>query len=329
MTKIIFLHIPKTAGTSLRNLFVDRYPARELAFMYGEEKAFTDSAKNFPEAQITYGHLKYGVHEDMNAEARYYTILRRPVDRVVSFYNHMANYPQARYYEDIQRGLSLRDMVEGQLTPELSNHMTRIISGAKGQEPSTDAGLELAISNIETHFDFVGITERLDESLMKLAELLGWQVLPTMPELNVTPKRQGVSELSREEEDLILSVNQNDQKLYAYAVEQLEGQKKNKKHGVRVHINTIEQVSPGTYNVRGWIASKEPLSSIQLSVGEGVVEFDFTSRAKLTEKFPKHAFVKGIRGQVREVKETPQRIDVAYNLNGVPHHQFVTLEPVS
>lgn len=175
-----------------------------------------------------YGHFGFGVHLlAADEHARYVTMLRHPASRIVSFYQHQAREPHSRLYRLIAGGQTLRDLVENHAAPEFNNYVTRILatdteliqshlgsdwgpeaaperlrelsrsllylSGIDGSEGPCDqiyhrSHLETALRHIQESFLFVGITERFEESLQRLASGLGWPLSgQQIPYVNRSP----------------------------------------------------------------------------------------------------------------------------------------------
>jgi hypothetical protein len=80
----------------------------------------------------------------------------------------------------------------------------------------------LAGKAIET-FDFVGIAERFDESLVLLSRAFGWATPPCGPRENANPDRITPSyPLSSADYSHLLALNQLDLKFYLTAIAQLD-----------------------------------------------------------------------------------------------------------
>lgn len=188
--KLIFLHIPKTAGTSLRTLIHQAYPGEECLLLYSafEPEVFTAIQQALPKAKVLYGHVCYGVHQTLGISGRYITFLRNPIERVISFYSHNARAPGMYWHEAIQNGMSLQEMVEQEISIETNNHITRILTEyAPSQMLDDDAVLAQAIVNLERHFCFVGLSERLEIGVQTLKTAFDWQI-GDVPQLNLNPQ---------------------------------------------------------------------------------------------------------------------------------------------
>lgn len=216
---LFFLHIPKTAGTSLRQLFHQQYPPPRLVELYPpwtDERLDKVRAELRSGRRVVYGHLNFGIHEVLGVSGQYVTMLRNPVSRVISYFRHNLNYPDARYYGLLDKGMTLAEFVGSRVTFETNNHMTRIIAGYGGTNPlDDDAVLSTALSNLREHFLFAGVTERFGPSIRAMAMRLNWKTaLPSIqPRENVSPLTRRV-EVTAESLQVIERENRLDLALY-------------------------------------------------------------------------------------------------------------------
>ncbi len=143
-----------------------------------------DSMPAFARERIRFvaGHAPFGVHEHLPASA-YFTLVRDPVERVLSHYRYAREHPGHACHETALR-LSVSDMIESGVWSDLCNGQCRALAGRTDvpfDEQPTDV-LELAQSHVANHFPVWGLTERFEETLLLMRERLGWHGLWHTPE---------------------------------------------------------------------------------------------------------------------------------------------------
>jgi hypothetical protein len=223
---LAFVHIPKTAGTTLHKIISHQY-AR--IFIHHDtsgplEPALADRIRE-KQAKVVMGHFSVGLHS-LIPEIRYVTCLREPVARMVSHYHHALNDPTHYLHQDVVSGnLDLAGYVSSGLSGELSNGMTRMISGLADFHHAvvTERTLALAKTNIETLFDGVILSEEFDPSVLMLADSLQWKT-PYYLRRKVGhygSANRKPDELTRK---LIKDYNRFDCQLYAWAKQRFEAQ---------------------------------------------------------------------------------------------------------
>jgi hypothetical protein len=179
---LIFLHIPKTAGTTLNRIIECQYsPFAIFTIDPYRIRATTERFKRLSEArrrrlQVVRGHLSYGIHEFLPQGATYVTMLRDPVARAVSAYYFVLRRPLNPMHRKLKREkLSLEDCVR--LFPERQNLQCRFIAGVKEDARNDSRLLETAKENLTKSFSVVGISERFQESAMLMAKTFDWEIL--------------------------------------------------------------------------------------------------------------------------------------------------------
>jgi len=137
------------------------------------------------------GHMPWGAQAALPG-SRAITVLRDPVERVISFFYYSKRAPNAMHYKAInEQGITLRDAVEsGMLTPEY-NTQTNMLRDQRAVGASQ--ALESAKRNLRACAGF-GLVERFDESAAYLARELRWPDA-TWETQNVTPSRPRAEDL--------------------------------------------------------------------------------------------------------------------------------------
>ena len=217
---IIFLHLPKTGGVTLRRTLKWKYAPEMLNF-----ETLTKPAESLGEVplserrnlRVLTGHLHYGVHDYIPQRCEYITLVREPIARVVSYYYYILGHAKHwRHAELVRSGTSLNDFIRTSAERGLENDQTRMLSGRGAGE--LDAGslgrkaLDEAKRNLE-RFLVVGLTERFDESFILIRRALGWK-FPLYVTANVSTRPKPASETAVE---LIRERNQLDLELYEFA----------------------------------------------------------------------------------------------------------------
>ena len=205
-----FVHIPKTAGSTVRRYLEEAFEPEEVLFVYTErtdrrdahvmplDQVETLSHEQFLRYRVLYGHYPFRSEWMWHKDSRGLAFVRDPVARVISWFHYMRRKgvthgtPNGEhYYQAIhERGLGLPELFEeSEGIHELDNGIVRYIAGGLGWPIGTigDEQLQIAIGNVEKHFDFVGHAGHFEESMARVAEIFGRPYRP-QPRINVSPE---------------------------------------------------------------------------------------------------------------------------------------------
>jgi GSCFA family/Sulfotransferase family len=219
---VCFVHIGKVGGHSISIELLNRF---DIADTYnGSPEQFDDvSPTELANKRLIIGHYAYR-HTLKLPENRFlFSMVRDPIDRVVSNYWYLRTFPGAptdtsrdmvrlAKQHDLDSFIKLENL---QVRQVVENHQCNFFADDwRSVERSSEHLLDLAISHLE-EFDFIGLHESYDESMQLLSGLLGWLPWPSDNRLNVTPERNRVSELSPNTLEHLKKVNSLDIRLYA------------------------------------------------------------------------------------------------------------------
>ncbi|HSH04060.1 MAG TPA: sulfotransferase family 2 domain-containing protein [Anaerolineae bacterium] len=230
---VIFLHIPKTAGTTLHTILDRQYAPETIHSFDGDAHGSTKAFKALPAERrdkiaLLRGHMAYGLHEFFAGETTYFTVLRDPVKRVISEYNYILRTPPHYLYDFVtENKLDLRGTLDSGEALMMNDACVRLLSGVWGDVGYMECTPDmLAVAKKRLDEMIVGLTERFDETVCLLRNELGWEAPITYERKNVT--RSGVAKegLDRETLATIEKANQLDMALYAHGQKRFEEQLK-------------------------------------------------------------------------------------------------------
>ena len=218
---LIFLHLPKTGGTTLSSLLKKKYKKSEAIVITNPQAR--NEFYQLPlakRASIKYlhGHNVFGFHEYLPTPSHYITLLRNPIDRVVSHYYYVLRRPDHYLHETVvDSNIELEEYVASGISPEINNGQVRLLStiscsfGNCSQEM-----LEQAKNNLSRHFSAIGTLEDFDKFLLLLKKKLSWNGYPLYRRKNVTSKRPSLNSLSASAIKTIEKHNQLDIEMYEF-----------------------------------------------------------------------------------------------------------------
>ncbi len=235
---LYFLHIHKTAGSSLREYIQSKFPPDRISSLRWELPFLIDARREDLEKwRVFCGHYGYHLERILGRPVVYVTMLRDPVERTIS-----AFYDQ-RWREDLWlhahiKDMTLEDYVFDKIgTREVMNFQTRTMAfdsvedhfkgyselwrdAEETERVLGDRGLlELAKARI-TKCACVGFQDAFHDSMRLLAYTFGWSRPQAEPRKNI--RRTEKEELSDRVLQRIRDITALDQELYDFARERFD-----------------------------------------------------------------------------------------------------------
>jgi hypothetical protein len=236
---VIFMHLGKTGGATLRRIVRRNFPKSKVLALRNPASAphgflstlpiehFAEFSEEERERfRFIVSHMMFGLHEFVPRASTYITLLRNPVSRAISGYKNALDSPGHRFHEVVvSRRMDLEDYLKSDLALEMDNSQMRAIVGdvVTPYGGCTTDMLERAKRSIDEHFTVVGISERFDETLVALRHVFGWSKLYYV-QANVSPHKIPRSSIPPRTIALIEEQNRFDIELYGYATQKFDRQ---------------------------------------------------------------------------------------------------------
>jgi len=267
----IFLHIPKTGGTTLG------VPLR-LIYGYGRSlQVYSDDLKAYrrlsTQAQrrirLLKGHVSFGGHEHCPGTTRYFTLVREPVAQIDSFHRMLLEeYTRSQFSIE-----SLADYVESGHRTYVPNRQLRMITGVDDDAAVGRHTFEKAKNILDEYFAVAGTTKRFNESLLLMKERLDWSWPPfyVRSRTGSKEKKQPIPDRVRR---IIREQNQWDVRLYEHVCDRLDADIKQKGETFQKRVQRFQRANSvvGTLahgplqafrSVREWGKERRWFSSFQ------------------------------------------------------------------
>ncbi len=216
----------------MRKLIRDQFPQAVVVEVSGSIEELLEWRER-AEAErhgvdLLLGHQFFGNHEHLRSGASYITVLRDPIERVISFYYYVLRMPNHYLYRyGFAPGMSLREMYQHTKCVELDNLQVRMMNAQPAHHPLMGTVDESMLATAEKNLRYianhgvVAVVERMPELLEVLERDEGWNA-SMMTRSNVTEKRPGAESLDSVTLEIIRESNQYDLRLHDLAVRLFE-----------------------------------------------------------------------------------------------------------
>ena len=217
--QFLFMHIPKTAGTTLRKLLTKHFRNEDIyptdwhlmtnSNKYLKQPILIENRKDLLEKPLIMGHYNVRLIPHLKPNVKTILFLREPMARIKSHIKHIIAKESAFSHGDPNAVIEERFEV-------LCNLQARILGYTK-RRPNLEKVLE-NLGNIT----FIGIQEEFAVSIEKLNQQFNWQLDYQEQRANVS-STNFTTPISVENLDRIQKYIEPEQKIYNRAKEIFEG----------------------------------------------------------------------------------------------------------
>jgi len=218
----IFFHATRGGGVTMKDVLARQYDNIFDIFQFKNydtrKKDLNCMERGEQEAiELIQGHQYFGIHRELEQQCVYFTLLRHPVDRVISAYQSFRKTKDSPHYGWANSPNDLGYWIQRDFFWEFSNYYTKILADVR---PGDGVKIEnkhyqQAKDNLKEHFLFAP-SEMYDEMLVYLHYELCWRKKPYYSRANTVKKKDRI-EVDEETKKMIRRLNHYDLELYYYA----------------------------------------------------------------------------------------------------------------
>jgi len=272
---LIFLHIPKTGGTTLTPVLDWNYKNQTHKIsLHKKVQEFIDLPDEKKlEYKALIGQVFYGIHQYVPEECEYISILRHPVKRLVSQYQYL-NVRKQKLGEETT-DMSIEEFLE--LEPFQAYSQLNVIAGGDSIEealkrPLPDDAIERAKANVEKHFPVLGLIKYYDRSLLLMKNHFGWS-RAFYTRSNVNQGRKTFEDFPVETQRIIEQVCEPELEFFEWAEKRLQAQLDEQDEqfwhdlenlkAANQRFSQLHQMAEPIRNTKLWDAAKWVLRNMQ------------------------------------------------------------------
>jgi len=244
---LYFLHIPKTAGTSVISILDSYFKNDQVLRLHAWKYLLPKLPLDFSNYRFVRGHYGIGFYRLLPKKPIYITILRDPKDIIISSYKMIQRQPEEAKRYSIPQDKTISELItdpkieglndtqvhwlavdldvmalsKNMDMNELASFQPEEHSYFKHPNMSDDELLKVAKQHL-TEFAWVGILERFEESMFLLHYQFGWKPIRNVVKKNIAPSHKKSDLITDEAIKKIEEWTKLDRDLYKYGLELFE-----------------------------------------------------------------------------------------------------------
>lgn len=260
---LFFMHIPKTAGSSIRMFLENQYHAEEIYPAEGWGGTLS-TAREAGGYRLVRGHFAFNMSQSV-PDARILTVLRNPLLRTVSALRHIKRDPQFHALHQVAKDMTLQEMLRSpQIMPAQRDIQTAYLCASVppenvleflGRHPNGDpadledmSNLDLAVKRLK-QIDFLGVMEDLSTCIDEMSAAMNYHKAVYFPFVNEDPKLSNtLCDLSDEDIAILQNANQLDLQLYDHACALLT-QRRFERMMHHLVAEGVYKIPPGSFEI--------------------------------------------------------------------------------
>jgi len=217
--RILFNHLPKCGGSSINAYLEENFLRKNIYSLNVRDlNESIEVFKNYTvkkrfSFRLIKGHLAHTLIEFAHPDTIKATVLREPVDRLVSHYYYVKNNPTHYLYKKLHASdMTLEDYIKSGISEELSNWYVTHFSGLTLEEVNLkpDKAIDIALKAILNTYDVIGFLGDLKSFTNNLRQKAGLRTKYEGKRVNMTKVRPKIESISKDSIKVIEKYNTPD-----------------------------------------------------------------------------------------------------------------------
>ena len=177
---VLFFHIPKCGGSTVTGYLHQQYQPKQIFQIDGQNpkqsidefQALSDAIRS--KYRLVIGHAAHHLLDYVGDDWISMTVLRDPIDRVVSHYYYACRDERHYLNRKIRdESIGLLEYVSRPLTPEVQNYHIGILTGRSFDEvmSAPQESIDMAFEFLVQRFQIVGFLDELSDAMSRVKKI--------------------------------------------------------------------------------------------------------------------------------------------------------------